>query len=356
MNMFNIQKELNEYTYNKNETEEEIVKNNKKNTDINNILKRFNIDSTDKGKTKYNIKEKIECSKCVNSLIIIENDIHICTGCGEHILYGIDCTQDERNYGSNDSRGVDLTRCGSISNPYMTQSSLGTTVNKFTAGYNGIKLINNVYLSMPNEERSMYKVYKKIKDICNTGNLLKVIEDDAINYYKRIMCKDEDNDKVITRGINHESVVCSCIYLACKTNNCDRSVKELSQITGIDKKDITNGVAMLYKIIHNRELHIVVKTSTPLNFLPRYCSILNIGDKMEKKIRKVIKRAEKLNLTGTNTPSSITAGVIYFVYKSFDHLKDHISQEDLVKNCNISSVTLDKIYRVLEPFKKILFQ
>ena len=68
-------------------------------------------------------------------------------------------------------------------------------------------------------------------------------------------------------------------------NDCDRSVKELSAISEIDKKDITNGVAMLYKIIHNRELHIVVKTSTPLNFLPRYCSILNIGSKMEKKIR-----------------------------------------------------------------------
>ena len=351
MNMLNIQKELNEFTYSKNNIEENIKENNNKNININNILNKFNITEN-----KDQNKHKIECSKCVNSLIIIENNIHICTGCGEHILYGIDATQDERNYGSNDSRGVDLTRCGSISNPFMVKSSLGTTINKFTTGYNGIKLINNVYLSMPNEERSMYKVCKKIKDICNKGNFLKVVEDDAMNYYKKILCKDEFNDKIITRGINHESIVCSCIYLACKMNDCDRSVKELSAISEIDKKDITNGVAMLYKIMHNRDLQIIVKTSTPLNFLPRYCSILNINEKMEKKIRKVIKRAEKLNLTGTNTPSSVAAGVIYFVYKSIDQLNGYITQDDLIKNCNISVVTLDKIYRVLEPFKQILFQ
>ena len=41
---------------------------------------------------------------------------------------------------------------------------------------------------------------------------------------------------------------------------------------------------------------------------------------------------------------------------SIDQLNGYITQDDLIKNCNISVVTLDKIYRVLEPFKQILFQ
>ena len=46
MNMFNIQKELNEYTYSKNKTEEEIIRTNLIATYQNNIPNPFILDST----------------------------------------------------------------------------------------------------------------------------------------------------------------------------------------------------------------------------------------------------------------------------------------------------------------------
>ena len=71
--------------------------------------------------------------------------------------------------------------------------------------------------SMPYKERSTYKVFNIISDICKKSNLPKIIETEAKSLYKII------SDTKISRGNNRKGIIASCIYFACKTCNVPRS-------------------------------------------------------------------------------------------------------------------------------------
>ena len=71
---------------------------------------------------------------------------------------------------------------------------------------------------------------------------------------------------------------------------------------------------------HNddNEEKIVLNKTTPISFIERYCSKLNINQELTKLCRFVCINVHKKNLIPENTPQSTSAGVIYFISQVFN--------------------------------------
>ena len=91
--------------------------------------------------------------------------------------------------------------------------------------------------------------------------------------------------------------------------------------------------------------------TTPLSFIDRYCSRLNINTELTKLCKFIATRIQTSNLIPENTPHSIAAGIVFFVAHQ---CKLNISKRNVNVISEISEVTINKCYKKLEGLRDTL--
>lgn len=328
------------------------------NININDLNKYFpdcldGIDFSNDNKVNSNSENKItECFNC-NDTNIIEDYTQgnlVCKNCGQVLDGVIDFNPEWKQFDDDDKANA---RCGMPINIHLPQSSLGTT---FTGGgRNRIKILHG-WNSMPYNERSLNNEFKKIKDVCLKGNILKCVEDDAIIMYRLANESKIINNKktraVITRGINRISISAACVFFACSRNEVIRTSKEIANLYNISDTEMNRGCKNLLKLLKNKNVHMKMGTSKPENFIKRYCDKLKIKNIFAIEAIKIAKNVEKLNIASGHTPYSTAAASILLMSDIYN-LKT-ITKKKLAKEFNISDVTITKTYKEIQPHNEVL--
>lgn len=300
-----------------------------------------------------NSSSKLFCKTCNTSDNISEDTsqgIIVCIGCGSILSELFDISLESRQY-ENDSGHV--ARCNAITNHFLPQSSLGTTIGGMKR--NKVRLLHN-WSAMPYRERSLNAVLKQIQAKCAQAKIMKCIEDDAKILYKNIseskhLYGKNSGKTIIIRGTNRRALVASCVFYACKKRKDNtRSPKEIAKLFDLSYKDITKG----YKIFHKfmlKQANAENKISNPEDFITRYCRELHIKNKYIEQAIQIAKNIQKLDIASTHTPFSIaTSSIILMV----DLNKFNIDRKYIAKKFNVSDVTIIKTYKKIEKYKNIL--
>ena len=166
------------------------------NEELFNILESYN-----DGTFKHNIDTNI-CTNCSSHNKIIEDvaeGILVCSNCGmiQNELY--DDSQEVRDYGADDMK-ESVKRCNFMTNIFLPQSSLGTTI---ACSYKcKTKQLHN-WNSMPYRERILNLAFKDIHDIVKKLHILKCVEDDVKILYSTVTKYKYDNKKSRNRQNNN---------------------------------------------------------------------------------------------------------------------------------------------------------
>ena len=91
--------------------------------------------------------------------------------------------------------------------------------------------------------------------------------------------------------------------------------------------------------------------TTPLSFIERYCSKLNIVPELTHLSMFVAKKIQKENLINDNTPQAVAAGIVYFISMICSL---NISKSDINNICGVSEVTINKCYKKMDNIKESL--
>ena len=296
------------------------------------------------------------CSKCEMQLFIGEDNFLVCPNkkCGIIYKDNIDQGAEWRFYGADDNNNSDPTRCGMPINPLLKESSYSCKVlcaNKSSYEMYKIKRYTE-WQSMPYKEKSQYDDFQFISNISQNAGIPKMIIDEAIRYYKLI------SEVKTYRGLNRDGIIASSIYISCRVNNYPRTAKEIADIFKLDNTSATKGCKNAISIINEIENNkiendekIQLNKTTPLSFIERYCSKLNINSELTKLCKFIAMKIEKNNIIPENTPHSIAAGIIYFVSQNCNL---NISKLNINLISKISEVTINKCYKKLELFKSDL--
>jgi transcription initiation factor TFIIIB Brf1 subunit/transcription initiation factor TFIIB len=205
-------------------------------------------------------------------------------------------------------------------------------------------------------ERSLFIVLEDITTRCQKHNIKKNIIDDAKLMYKKISecqhLKGKNKDKfIIIRGSNRKSLIAACVFYACKLNNNTQSPKEVAKIFDLKITEITKGCKKFLQLIRNYNSIYKLKSSTPVDFIKRYCNILNIHAKDAELAMLIANNIKKLGLASDHTPPSVAAGSILLMSK-INNLS--LTKKSISKKFSISEVTISKIYKKIEEYNKIL--
>ena len=289
-------------------------------------------------------EEKVE-TKCCDLKENYQNDnsMIICKVC-KNVITNISDNPEWRYYGSKDNKNSDPTRCGMPVNTLLPESSVGSSVSYSSNSKNMYQIRKmQQWTGMPYKERSVYKVFLEIQNVCNRNNIPIKIINEAKSIYKIV------SSTKISRGSNREGIIASCVYFACKECDVPRSSKEIAEMFNITSNVMTKGVKKCQEIIHmdkkNKNRITKTKSTKPEDFINRFCNKLNIHENEILKILKICKITVKNNIISENTPPSIASGCIYYYIKK--ELKD-ISKKDISSICKISEVTINKCSKIIE--------
>ena len=272
-----------------------------------------------------------------------DNDMIICKVCS-NVITNISDNPEWRYYGSKDNKSSDPTRCGMPVNTLLPESSVGSSVS-YTSNSKDMYQIRKMqqWSGMPYKERSVYKVFLEIQNVCTRNNIPSKITNEAKSIYKVV------SSTKISRGTNREGFIASCVYFACKECNVPRSSKEIADMFGISSNVMTKGVKKCQEIIHmdkkNKNRISKTKSTKPEDFINRFCNKLNIEEKQTKQILEICKITVENNIISENTPPSIASGCIFYFTKKG---KKDISKKDISDVCKISEVTINKCCKIIE--------
>ena len=296
----------------------------------------------------------IICKYCKGINTILNDDgLNICTECGECHEYIIDAGVEWRLYKDNDSKSSDPTRCGMPINNMLEDLSYSTSIAKKNGSYFNQTMNNiykhQIYISSDNyKSRTLLKTFNEMQNKALKAGIPESILEDAKLLYRKV------REIKISRGINKEAIIVICLFLACNIQGHHINIKEISKIFNIKQNIMTQARKKLYIILNYvKDYNIIekIKVTDPLDFVPKYCSLLNLNEDYINLVKIIVMKSVQLPNISENTPPAITAGVIYLVSYI---CKLNITKKDIASVSNISDVTITKCFKKIYNYINIL--
>ena len=343
------------------------LKTKKKSSTINkkDLWKKFkqeidNVDNVDNIECVYRKNgEREVCDCCQENLITTDEGFLACINktCGIIYTDKLDQTAEWKHYGGDDNSGSDPSRCGMPINPLLKESSFGCRVLCLSKSSYEMRKIRRYteWQGMPYKEKSQYDEFQKISILASQAGIPKLIVDEAIRHHKRI------SEAMSFRGLNRDGIIAASIYVAARINAYPRTAKEIAVIFHLDNTSATKGCKKAMTIINelensldntdilnNKTKKTVYSETTPLSFIDRYCSKLNMNNELTKLSKFIAIRIQNNSIIPENTPHSIAAGIIYFIAIVCNL---NINKKDVSKISEISEVTINKCYKKIDSIK-----
>jgi|UniRef100_A0A6C0C104 transcription initiation factor TFIIB len=305
--------------------------------------------------SEQNIGEREKCEICNSQLYIGDDKYLTCTNgkCGIIYKDKMDQGAEWRYYGAADNQMRDPTRCGMPINPLLKESSYGCKVLCNSRSNYQMRKVRRYteWQSMPYKEKSQYDEFQRIKEMSNIAGVPKIIVDDSLRYHKIL------SEMKTFRGDNRDGIIAASVYVACRVNNYPRTAKEIATIFHLENDAATKGCKNASHLINQNEkgLCSADKThfhqTTPIAFIERYCTRLNINSELTKVCQFVAIRIQKNNLMDENAPQSTAAGTVYFISQSCNL---NVSKKAVFNVSKISEVTINKCFKKLDKMKEQL--
>ena len=279
---------------------------------------------------------------CSSTTFILEDNLFVCTICNTVQDKTLDVTAEWRFFGGDNASTKDPSRCGMPTNDLLPEGSMTTFVGHSygKCTYDMMKISRyQLWNAVPYKERSYYSATEHIVNVATNNG----IPDSIINEAKLLLRKVSEYS--VSRGENRKGLLACSIYMACIMNNVPRSVKEIADHFGVTTSCITKMSKKFQEALPQAKF----PTPKSSDFVPRYCSELNIPP---DKCMKIVNIIEDNVLLPDVSPMSCVAGCI-FITNKLDDLK--LDKAHIAKVCGVSEVTINKVCKKLAGYMQFIY-
>ncbi|MFZ2070666.1 MAG: transcription initiation factor IIB [Halobacteriota archaeon] len=182
-------------------------------------------------------------------------------------------------------------------------------------------------------ERSFIFALSEIDRMASALRLPVNIREAASMLYRKAMKQS------LIRGRSIEGITSAILYISCRQYGVPRTLEELRDVSRVEHKEISRAYRFLL-----RELDLKVTPASPIDFVPRFCSLLGLGGDIRSKAIEIIKRASERELTSGRGPIGIAAAAIYIAAIING---EHRTQKDVSVVTGVTEVTIRNRYKEL---------
>ena len=182
-------------------------------------------------------------------------------------------------------------------------------------------------------ERNLKLALAELKRVSSYLKLPKSVEEEAARIYTLAV------QRGLVRGRSMESVVAGSLYAACRRHEVPRTLDEISEASGIDKRE----VGRTYRFV-TRELNITILPSNPVDYIARFSSSLKLSPATQSKSIEILEKAQKKELTSGRGPTGIAAAALYV--SALLHGEKR-TQREVADVAGVTEVTIRNRYKEL---------
>lgn len=182
-------------------------------------------------------------------------------------------------------------------------------------------------------ERNLKLALAELKRVSSYLKLPGSVEEEASRIYTLAV------QKGLVRGRSMESVVAGALYAACRRHDVPRTLDELSEASGIEKKEI----GRTYRFI-TRELGIKILPSNPADYIARFASALKLNAETQSRSVEIIEQAQGVELTSGRGPTGIAAAALYVAALINGEKR---TQREVADVAGVTEVTIRNRYKEL---------
>ena len=286
-------------------------------------------------------KNTKKCTQCGSTNIFYnsERGESSCRDCGLIIEDRmIDFSQEWRDF--EDDTGGSKRRTGAPTSQTSFDQGLGTEIGTASDYYKlgkdkdrFFRLRKWQYRISTAIERNLKVALAELKRVSSYLKLSKQVEEEAARIYRLAV------QKGLVRGRSMESVVAGALYAACRRHEVPRTLDEMGEASGIEKKEI----GRTYRFV-TRELEINVRPSNPSDYIPRFASALKLSPETQSKSVEILEMAREIELTSGRGPTGIAAAALYVA--SLIHGEKR-TQREVADVAGVTEVTIRNRYKEL---------
>ncbi len=306
--------------------------------------------------TGYESKEFFKsCTSCgADEDMLLQEDMLVCTKCGDILARPIDSSAEYRYFGMEDRGGGDPSRIGAPLDPRLPESSLGTVI----LPQGNIKHMAKIrryhqWNMLPYKERALLGAFDRLSLAANNHGLGGAIIDDAKELYVKL------NGFCDRRGLSRDSLLASCVYTALKRAGSPRKPQEIGAMFSLSHASFTKAFKFFQEVLAQAtQKGLLTETWTPSN-LTSTCASDYVAVPLSKlpisradyqklllEAQELSTRAETEGMSPENTPPSLAAGVVAYVCERWR--KGEIPLSRIAAACDVSLATLQKCLRRLQ--------
>ena len=277
------------------------------------------------------------CRECSGVKIISPEGLPTCSECGLVEDNFVDDTAEWTSGVTDDGRVNDPSRCGNPNpNPELFSQNWGkgTIIStQRSSTYENKRMAKiNFHMSMNHKDRSLFHAYRDIDEACHTlpDSVLK----DAKIMYRKF------NEGKLTRGAVRLGIKANCVLYACRLAQVSRTTKEISDMFGIQPKDISR-TTQIFKdtIMGITEKNYVTKAH---DVMQRLLNSFDITREQRLRCNKMCNATDDCVELMSKTPNSIASAIIYIV------LSSGLTKSQVCDKCSVSVPTLNKIENIVK--------
>ncbi|MDY6788706.1 MAG: transcription initiation factor IIB [Candidatus Nanohaloarchaea archaeon] len=183
------------------------------------------------------------------------------------------------------------------------------------------------------KDRNLGFALSELNRLVSHLNLPKAVHEEVARLYEKAV------DKGLVRGRSMESVVAALLYIVSRKQGTPRTLDEIHEASGIDKREI----GRTYRYVA-RELDLRILPAKPQDHIPRFAGKLQLSGEVQARARKIIKRAREKNMLSGKGPTGIAAAALYIaaVLKGAKR-----TQREVADIVGVTEVTIRNRYKEL---------
>jgi transcription initiation factor TFIIB len=182
-------------------------------------------------------------------------------------------------------------------------------------------------------ERTLSHAFTELNKLASQMNLPRSIREQSGMLYRKAA------KKKIIRGRSVETVVVATVYAACRLAGMPRTLDELSEASGIPRRDI----GRTYRFIV-RELKLKMNVPTPKTYISRFCNKLKLNQKVKEKAKEILNASIQKQLLSGRGPVGVAAAAIYI---SSVLCEEKRTQREVAEVAGVTEVTIRNRYKEL---------
>jgi transcription initiation factor TFIIB len=175
-------------------------------------------------------------------------------------------------------------------------------------------------------DRNLRQAFSELNRLADKMNLSAAVIEKAAYIYRKVLEKD------LVRGRSITALIAASLYAACRDTETPRTLKDVSAVSNLKKKDIARSYRLLL-----REMDLRMPVVDPAKCMSKIASKVGVTEKTKRRALDILRRAEETRTSAGKGPMGLAAAALYVACVLEGENK---TQKDVADAAAVTEVTI----------------